>query len=640
MVQNLSQTGYTSSPGAHLLSFNTPNGLGIEGATPAGLMNIATPAMGASMVTTMSDLGLTGSGTKRNEDEERRVKMRKVLKSIGKAKGRVSEEGLARIGRRVGFQNDIDAEKLTAEERERRVGNRPIFTAGNVTVVETYMTNSVVQDVKVSHSEQSQLQELCNRAGKVLYKDLQPSNGVMLDAQLDSFAANLESLARIDRLSSASFNCFEALSGLYTSLHRLYEQDCLAATGLLRDDEPNVKKTASIEVMCKKSGMPLMHARNRLGLEIAYWKQGRSVADDTQAEPTGDQMDVDGKESEQHELLRSSDELFTLRIEVQSYPAALYPSLRISDAWLPDPVPPMEPENLPHVPWQDVPSSFTASSQAPGAMTLNHEQTLPDLRFIAKLDPPIVMPYQVAMDILSAVGASAPQLLTAPPQYPIVLLESLTAASSQTAVVPYSKSTEQSVLSVQGGEETTVRHNYTLSCANPAYANYGFILEELPFSHPRQLVELLPILRQWASIGALLRGVFDSTTSSLDMNALPNNNEGVLGQPALTLEDLLAPSESVTSAHGAVHIDITLSTSPMPILGLTFPSPLGDGKLAMIHAQILPNAEIIVTQHEGIVPGDGINEVASGQALARALEVCGDLGVWVEWMKVRALQSS
>jgi len=564
--------------------------------------------------------------------------MRKVLKSIGKAKGRASEEGLARIGRRVGFQNDIDAEKLTAEERERRVGNRPIFTAGNVTVVETYMTNSVVQDVKVSYSEH--LQEHGNLAGAVLCRDLQPSSGVMLDAKLDRFAANLESLARIDRLSSSSFNCFEALSGLYNSLHRLYEHEYLAARASLKDDEPHADGKPFIEVMCKKSGMPLMHARNRLGLEIAYWKEGRSIADGTQGAATDDQMDVDDRRSEQHEALKTPDELFTLRIEAQSYPAALYPPLRISDAWLPDPVPPMEPETLPHIPWQDVPSPFASSSQALGAMTIDHEQALPDLRFIAKLDPPIVMPYQVAMDILSAVGASAPQLLTAPPQYPILLLESSSVASSQTAVATYSKSTEQSVLSVQGGEETTVKHNYRLSCANPAYANYSFILEELPFSHPRQLVELLPILRQWASVGALLRGVFDSTTSSLDINALPNDNEGVSGQPALTLEDLLAPSGSVTSAHSAVPIDITVSTSPMPILGLTFPSPLGDGKLAMKHAQILPNAEIIVTQHEGIMSGDGMDDLVSGQALARALEVCGDLGVWVEWMRARTLQSS
>ena len=103
MVQNLSQTGMTvsSSPGAHNGSFGTPGalGLGVDlgSTTPGQMSNLLG---GTAMMPTMSDLGLSSRSGKKNEDEERREKMRKVLKNIGKRKGRVSQEGIMRIGRR------------------------------------------------------------------------------------------------------------------------------------------------------------------------------------------------------------------------------------------------------------------------------------------------------------------------------------------------------------------------------------------------------------------------------------------------------------------------------------------------------------------------------------------------------------
>ena len=61
------------------------------------------------------------------------------------------------------------------------------------------------------------------------------------------------------------------------------------------------------------------------------------------------------------------------------------------------------------------------------------------------------------------------------------------------------------VVSFRSGRETTVHHRYAI---NSAKADYGFQIDNLPFSHPRQLAELLPTLRQWASVGSLLRDIF------------------------------------------------------------------------------------------------------------------------------------
>lgn len=635
MVQNLSQTGNTSSPGANMLSFNTPSGLGIEGTTPAGL-SLPTPGIGgASMVPTMSDLGLTARGGKRNEDEERRAKMRKVLKSIGRPKGRVSEESIARISRRVGFQNDIDVEKLTAEEKERKVGNRPISTAGNAVVIDFDLKNNVPQNVTISFTgESTGLKEQRERAGRVLLNDLKAPNGIALDAKLDRFAMNLERLARMDRLSLGGINCFAALSGIYTSLRRLYEQEILAAKAPSKEDAPDAKENASIQVTYKKSGNPLMHANGILGLEIMYWREGRKIV--TNSKPPDTAMELDGQENKETQLAETEDDegAFTLRIETEACPAGLYPPLRVSDAWLPEPLELPNTDSGEGIPWQDPPPTLIAANAGAGAIAVDGEQKLPDLRFVAKLDPPVVMPYQTALNVLSTVGAPTPQILTAPPSYAALLLDPSAGTHAQTPATTFTKITEQIVLSQKDGNETTVKHYYTLNSAKPTYADYGFKIHELPFSHPRRLIELLPTLRQWARIGLLLKATFGRSDPSHADNVATNGSDGS-NTAHLTLDDLFtAPA----GPYSGVPVDITLATSPIPTLGVTFPT-LIDAQIGSVNVQILPNADIFVTNHEGVVLDDTMDAAEQGQRLARALDACGDLGIWIEWMRTRSTSS-
>lgn len=630
MVHNLSQTGNTvsSSPGINMMSFGTPVGLGVEGITPH--MNIPTPNMaGLSMGMTMSDFSLPTSGgpPKRSEDEERRAKMRKVLKSIGKPKGRVSEEGIARVSRSLGFANDIDAEKLTAEERERKVGNRAIGIGGHKIVVEVDLKNHVPRSVQVSFDTENEgLAAQADAAGKVLLDDLPIAPGVAFNAKLDRFALNLERLARIDRLCANQVNCFEALSGVYACLRRLYEQETAVSKEL--------------DVMRKRSGRPVVHTNGRLGTSIEYWQERAHVP---QSSPSDGDMDVDDKSGSDNAEQGGKDAIFTLRIGIEPSPAALYPSIRLSDTWLPDPLELPVTNSAEVLPWQDPPPTLISSGVEADAMAIDSSQKLPNLRFTAKLDPPLVLPYQVASAVLQSVGLPAPQVFITQAWHAQVL--------DPTSTTPFdpnkdslSTTIEQSVLSIWKERETEVTHHYVVEVMKPDMA---YKLEELPFSHPRQLIEALPTLRQWACFGSLIQGIFGGSITGDNGRRFADDSKLADGityshHATLSLDDILTPPTTPSPFDDKLPVSISLSTSPVPALSLNFPSSSEGSTLGNVSVQILPNAELVVTSHESI-PGavtaasmEDSAEDKSGRQMARALELCGDVGVWIEWLKSRS----
>ena len=588
MIHSLSQQGHPSgsSPGANMPSFGTPIGLGVEGITPSAF-NMHTPAMaGVPMGLTMSELGVNaGAGApKRNEDEERHVKMRKVLKRIGKPKGRVSQEAIARISRRVGFDNAIEPNLVSI--------------AGKKVLIDVALKEERPESVStVFATENAGLQAQTEAVGKVLLEDLQKAGDVTLTARLDHFATNLERLASIDRLSSEHFDAFEALSGVYTSLRRLYEQEVAAASEL--------------EVLRRKSGRPEVHADGRIGVKIAYW-------------PTRDEeADTSGEAG-----------FFGLNLGIERSSSTLYPSLRVSDSWLPDPLELPAPDAPQTTPWQDPPPTLIPSSAEGDAMAVDGQASLPELRFTAKLDPPIILPWQLATNLLQTFGLPAPQLFVYPPAWHAMLLDPSTTTPFNT-MSEHVVTSEQSVLAKQDGEEAETTHAYSLDFAK---RDGGHKLQELPFSHPRQLVEILPTLRQWACFGSLVKSLFSQSTASgtkTAVNGPPNGPRK--DQQALSLDDLLTPPTTPPARDDKLAVSVSLATSPVPTLSFVFQAAKGED-VCNVTVQVLQNGVLSLTSAEGL-GGEGAMEGVQGEEgkkLAGALEACeGDVGVWVEWLRSR-----
>ncbi|TKA63708.1 hypothetical protein B0A55_10386 [Friedmanniomyces simplex] len=600
MIQNLSQQGHTNSPSANMLSFGTPVGLGVDGITP-GTFNMHTPGMaGVPMSLTMSDLGVTsGAGApKRNEDEERRVKMRRVLKSIGKPKGRISEEAMARISRRVGFDLAIDHE--TPEERVKNaslVGNRSFDIAGKKILLDVTLKDQRPESVTASFAtENAGLQEQTEAVGKVLLDDLLNAGEVALNASLERFAGNLERLACIDWLSSDHFDSFEALSGIYTSLRRLYEQESADAS--------------TLEVLRRRSGRPMVHADGQIGFTIAYWDTAR--------------VDDGSKEG------NNANSLSKLALGIERSFGGLYPSVRVSDNWLPDPLELLTTELGSSIPWQDPLPSVVPVSRSGDAMIVEGDPKLPDLRFTAKLDPPIVLPWQVATNVLQTFGLAEPQLLVYPPAWHTVLLDPSSTAPFN-AMAERAVTAEQSVLMTKGGEEIEISHSYTLDVAKP---DGGYTLERLQFAHPRQLIELLPTLRQWACFGSLMKSLFAGNAISTKKSRVPGNATVKRNAPIpISLDDLLTPPATPLSTN-KVAVSVSLATSPVPTLSFIFSTAM-DRPICNVTVQVLQNGVLSVTDAEGLAGDDKTEEISSthGKRLVEALETCGDIGVWIEWLR-------
>jgi len=175
-------------------------------------------------------------------------------------------------------------------------------------------------------------------------------------------------------------------------------------------------------------------------------------------------------------------------------------------------------------------------------------------------------------------------------------------------------------------------------------ADASYKIEELPFSHPRQLIAALPVLRQWAWLGSLLSDVFtvDTQHPSHSDESTAKHEKSTSEQP-ISLTDLLTPPAAPQTLFASkTPISISLVTSPIPTISLNFPTGAVN-KLDNICVQVLPNAELVVTSQEGSTrQSDGElmddSPISNSDEISRmklALEACGNLSVWIEWLRRR-----
>ncbi|KAF1354722.1 mediator of RNA polymerase II transcription subunit 1-domain-containing protein [Delphinella strobiligena] len=724
MAPSLSQMSNTSN-NSQTIGLGVTNGL--MGASPANLLSFTSPAAlaaldigtpsallggeaGQAMSVSLSDLGI--SSRRGNEDEERRAKLESVLAKLqGRSKGRddvrragkfgrVSEEGLRRVACWVGMEVDADDKHNRGFD-----GNRIIHVAGTSSVIMDFpFKNNVPGKVVVAFfSEDDAVTAHQEAAAAVFMKDLEPPPGVLaINASLDRFAANLETIAKLDKLSVAGkLNCLEAITGIYTALRRLYEQEKNAALELFEAKGEAKDAFAATEVTCKRSGRPRMHARRKIGLSVEYWMErrhlSRSKAENAVQKSDGS-MDIDAKTSDGDSDDDDDKGIYTLHLTAEANDPSLYPSLRNTKAWISDRihVPSAEttsPSALlsgnPSIDWQDPPPTYLDSSSDDQADSMNvdsnHQQSqkLPSVRFVAKLDPPLAMPWNVANNILQSVGAQAGTDVDVLQTYTSILLRRSPSASvpanslDTLGAVEAVASAEKKVLRA-GGEEVSHRRELWVP-----KQEFGYVLRSIPFAHPRQIVQILPVLRQWAQLGSLMQNSFLPETDSNQSSTVPStktsqqfnqvvDKEESQKKKTYSLAELLVNLDGSSDQdiemsgqddhdHDHDHdrartreqkqwgdaeplpIDLSLTTTPSPSLDVVFPLSRLEGGLASISISILGDGEIAILGQnlvnvspsgEGEGGGDDDEEVGRKvRRMARALEVVGDLGVWVEWLR-------
>jgi hypothetical protein len=579
---------------------------GLDGLGLDGIGSMGTPLGG----------GVGGAlGGARADEDERRRKLGVVMDVLKTNKGRLSEAGIERLARRVGLECLWEAHMGSGGS------TRTLIIAGNALALDIDFAENVVKKVSLSFPESPEIvTRHTEKAGAILLRDLEfRPNESPLTKMLDRFAANLERLAQLDKLSVIpGLNCHEAIAGIYESLEKLHrwEVERLKDGGeMIEKDGDELERMA----MCTKSGKPVMHTRDRLGMSLDYWQE---------------KCRIGGK---------TGEKTWSIWVECAPLPAMGYLPIRISENWISADMqkadPPAEdillaPEHGPILDWLEPDNTLLPSTDPPKPDAMEGveqatSQKYPEVMFVAKFDPPIIVPYSLAAQIYHSTNATIDMFQTTTfdglmfPRNPDDKIDPESRVISREVTVP---------IFTKDGGKTTHTHLPKLWIAK---IDYGRSLTELPFSHPRQLVEMLPALRQYAFLSTLLGKSFGTNSRPPPVEGKKTNKKSKKAEFA----EFMAPG--IISEEGPLRYDIGLTTQPTLKLQVAFPFK---GRDALVEFEIKLNgvAEVVgqnLLNGKAGDEGKGKQKALNAADLGKILEITEDIGIWVEFVKARLEQA-
>ena len=571
-------------------------GGGGTGLTPQGGLGLGLTPLGMGM-------GMGGGGVVQGlvgmspseQEEERRRRVEVIREMVGtRAAGWVCQEGVERAARKVGLE--------CLWEEAMGVGEKRVLSiAGSGLLVEVDFYGDAVSEVGLSFPASKEGEDgvarWAKKGSEILKRDLR---GDERDGYvgLERFVRNLEQLAKMDQLGGEQVSCFDAVDGVFKSLQRIYEWEVSVA-------RKEKSLGAEDEAMCNHSGRPQMHAGRRIGLALQYWRDRRLVSESSN---TSEAMTLDDAPTEK-ELDDDGANVWSILVECEACSATLYDPIRLSEQWVSKDV--ERPANqeldsehisIDRIDWLDVKDLGFGEGKTP------------DVRFLARFEPPVLVPLQLAMQIHESVNSPVDQNTVLPTTYEALLFADIDA---QVPMLTTPRMFEQTLPS--HGPKKSQKYGFTLFNQSQDFAQS---ITEIPFKHPMQIVSLLPTLRQWVLVGTLLRRSFtphplEQSSAEADAeanggNPSENNNNNTNPPPTFqTLEDeltafLSSPSPTPSSATHPSTVDkplpveISFITSPLPRFTVHFHNPKYGHKLASVAFAIGLNGVF-----EGVEVDDG-----------------------------------
>ena len=603
--------------------FTNGAGLGL-GFTPRG-----TGFTPVAMQMTGSSGGINSILAAQDQEIERKRRIEAIAAIVAGRWGFVSQEGVERCAKRLG----LDA----LWEDGMGDGKRMLTIAGTAVLLEVeFEAEEVVGCVLSFPGSGEGVGERAAGGGEVLRRDLKGEGYV----RLERFVQNMEILGRMDRLGGEKISCFDATDGVFKSLERLWKWEG-------EKEKQHGKEVLEEDVMCRRSGRPRVHTRGRVGLALQYWMERRLVL---------------GKEKKEASNADDEADIWAAVIECEASSPELYPSIRVSDAWVSQAVekPVLAetndiPGNDSTIDWQEPsptrlpPDEHGERTAAVTETNLPQQPKQPDVRFLAKFEPPVVVLLQTALQIHNSVGSAVPQEMILPTTYESLLFADIDIQQPPTQP----RTVEKTVLSYDSACNTCTSHVHKYSLF-PQQQDWARAITHLPFSHPRQIIAILPILRQWALTGSILRRAFcpDKEPPPPEANDHSTTSQDQPPEPIPTfqsLEDELAafmssplPNAPKPPSDKLREVQVTFKATPVPMFELGFPNPRYGGKVAGLNFMVGLNGIIGgVDVHDGR-PDWGSNggatnaeadeKVRMREKARKVLEVGESVGVAVEWI--------
>ncbi|KAI1142528.1 mediator of RNA polymerase II transcription subunit 1-domain-containing protein [Hypoxylon sp. FL0543] len=608
------------------------------GPNSSGTANFDSPSAAAAYNTlgmAINDLNLDNisvgglvAAAGRTDEEDRKKRMEAVIAaSQAQNSSRVSNQGLERLA------IHLNLECLWEDVRGAGENAKTLIIAGQTMGVEVGITNHIVHSASLTYNESIPiLDKHVDKASAILLKDLSLAPGQSpLTKRLTAFRANLERLATLDRLSvSPGLNCHEAIAGIWESLERLHRWD---VHKLRQDMELANMSDERLRVfaLCLRSGCPLMHTRGRIGLSLDYWKERRKIPSTT----------VDTENAR------------TWGILIECAPAAgmVYSPIRVSDKWI---GPDIEKSNLtdeemisstgPVLDWLEPANTLLPPSEETktepgleGAVGLSGPKT-PEVVFMATFDPPVVVPHAVAMEIykISATNTPLSNITFDALMFPIAEGEAYDPSEPREVTFTQTVPTFAGALRGKPQAEPVLKaHRNTLFIYKPVY---GQVINHLPFAHPKDLVTMLPLLRQYAFLSLLLTNSLKPKEGKPTAKEADEENDiRVLRTRRDEFEAFMSERDDhnvLDKNPKVLKVDITLTAHPVPRLLLVFPFKTYTANI-MVEIQIGGRVQIVahnIFHYDTGVIKDGTRK-RNLQDWAHALETMEDIGAWIEVIK-------
>jgi hypothetical protein len=374
-----------------------------------------------------------------------------------------------------------------------------------------------------------------------------------------------------------------------------------------------------------------MHARDRVGLSLQYWRERRYV-------PT----------SKETATISDKEQIWSLLIGCAATEGMGGPPIRVSDEWLSKEIAkedPLEPKKM-MLDWQEpanVSLPPSEDNKDGGVDMLQPDMSVtrvPQVMFTVTFDPPLILPQNDWARIYTYAGNGVPTPFYSP-TFDILFFpinENMPPDSSAHRIITADRQVR--VFDKERKTSTKSHHNRLFIYKQI----YSQVISELPFSHPRQLVDMLPLLRQYAFISMLLDKSFGSKNEEPKLNEEPKN--GVSDKEAtLNIQDELMaitglgdskiPAETPKEDNHDLNLDVILWVHPVPHFQVSF--PFRDSTVS-VTLHILENGVVEITEDNLLArleSGDGKGKMPTRAELARALEHLEDFGAWAEWVRSR-----
>lgn len=663
------------SSGEDALNFNSPAAMMMSSLGSHGLTPLPSGPDGLGITTDLNAVS-TGHGSvlgTRNPEEEKLRRLQEVVKLLRtKVVGRgICRDGVERLAQLAGFTHLWQGDTLA-------IAGTCVDLEITFDSVDKDRAKNVALKIFTPESEQHKTDAAAVLKSNLDHQSLYGRKEGPWRS-LESFAANLEHLGRMDQLSQG-INCFEAIDGLYYTFRKIWE-----------GEKERIGRRRRLDRLSQGIiGRPMLNRKAKLGLRLEYWAKRRLLSD---TEPSNSENDIMQHDAPQSSLDRD-EFVWTACVDCE----AGYPSLRVSREWIAENIwaevrdegRATDGTATPIVAWTEPPPTLVRPADTvhePNSVDLGEAEIKipkpPQVRFTANLEPPVLVPLSVASSVLNRQGVSVALEDSRFTTYDQALrnLMGRTPQSQDTGPLPTVQRWVKSVRTFgEDGQAMTHQHSYTLYSSPQIWC---YPVQSVTFDHPKHLADLLPTLRQYVLLWSLLRSTVSmmstSGTGAVDHAARdvasnwtsktkgPSKN-GIIKESnidpgrgevdalwrdrstnalsrGIKMSSVLPGSEPTVPLPIDISLSLVSASPPTPKLELIWPLPtkpdasnsMPNATFGSVAIEIGPNGEIAVPSAAGIPFAERERGL---RGIARVVGLGEDLTLVVEWILKRCKNTS